>query len=321
MGKKRPERPVLVPPTPSVLGNIVEKYFQYYQPFADGAVADVQAPIEQLPQKPTHDLKAACYFLDASMVGVCPAEEGLWFTTRSDGTNLDPPQHDHVLVIMVETGRVPEPGNLAAEWIEGDDGRTAALRAAEIAIVAAGYVRNLGWQARAHFLRNSDIDLESAAVSAGLAANQQGNLVAPFVGSDFALAAISTDYPLVDDLPLARGALRRAKGARWWFGTGGTTSGRERHEAARRPSHLGRYPMEKIERVDATTTLILEDEVPRVPKRAAFFERALKGDLGPEGEAGAYAICHKTSVVAGHGAVDRGPRSPSGRRAGDGEAT
>ena len=38
--------------------------------------------------------------------------------------------------------------------------------------------------------------------------------------------------------------------------------------------------MARISRVARPTTLILEDEVPRVPKRAAFFERALRGDLG-----------------------------------------
>ena len=40
--------------------------------------------------------------------------------------------------------------------------------------------------------------------------------------------------------------------------------------------------MERIKRVDTPTTLIFEDEVPRVPKRAAFFERALRGDMGPK---------------------------------------
>ena len=38
--------------------------------------------------------------------------------------------------------------------------------------------------------------------------------------------------------------------------------------------------METVKRVDRPTTLILDEEVPRVPKRASFFERALQGDLG-----------------------------------------
>ena len=45
--------------------------------------------------------------------------------------------------------------------------------------------------------------------------------------------------------------------------------------------HLGRYPMEKIKRVERPTTLIT-DAVKQVPKRAGFFVRAFYGDLGPK---------------------------------------
>ena len=48
---------------------------------------------------------------------------------------------------------------------------------------------------------------------------------------------------------------------------------------AKRPLHLGKYPMEMIKRVDKTTTLI-NDDVPRMPKRANFFVRSDFGDLG-----------------------------------------
>lgn len=47
----------------------------------------------------------------------------------------------------------------------------------------------------------------------------------------------------------------------------------------KRPFHLGKYPMEKVKRVDSTTTKITND-IPRVPKRANFFSRAAFGDLG-----------------------------------------
>ncbi len=49
----------------------------------------------------------------------------------------------------------------------------------------------------------------------------------------------------------------------------------------KRPPHLGRFPMEKLKRVDTPTTLIT-DQVKRVPKRADFFVRAAYGDLGPK---------------------------------------
>ena len=34
--------------------------------------------------------------------------------------------------------------------------------------------------------------------------------------------------------------------------------------------------------MERPTTLIIDDEVPRVPKRASFFERPIHGDLGPK---------------------------------------
>ena len=58
---------------------------------------------------------------------------------------------------------------------------------------------------------------------------------------------------------------------RWTFGT--------RRLGGKRPIHLGKYPMEKIKRVEKTTTLITDD-VPRMPKRANFFVRSGMGDLG-----------------------------------------
>jgi reductive dehalogenase len=42
--------------------------------------------------------------------------------------------------------------------------------------------------------------------------------------------------------------------------------------------------METVDRVDRPTTLIIDDEVPRVPKRASFFERPIHGDLGAKAQ-------------------------------------
>ena len=78
------------------------------------------------------------------------------------------------------------------------------------------------------------------------------------------------------------------------MGTAGTRPGFEDAELAQRPVHLGRYPMEQIKRVDEPTTLILRDEIQRVPKRADLFTRALAGDLGerPKKERGRFAVKH-----------------------------
>ena len=67
-----------------------------------------------------------------------------------------------------------------------------------------------------------------------------------------------------------------------------------------RPMHLGKFPMEKIKRVKETTTKI-SDDVPRMPKRAHFFQRARFGDLGPKPQEAArrFATKHPLSMSIG----------------------
>ncbi len=68
-----------------------------------------------------------------------------------------------------------------------------------------------------------------------------------------------------------------------------------------RPLHLGPYPLEQIRRVDQTTTLIIEDEIKRVPRRADGFERARHGDYGEQ---------QKRRREASGGARKAGQKSP-----------
>ncbi len=69
----------------------------------------------------------------------------------------------------------------------------------------------------------------------------------------------------------------------------------------KRAPHLGEYPMEKIKRVEAPTTLIT-DQVRRVPKRAGFFVRAYFGDLGkrPAEEVRRFITKSPLSAAIGH---------------------
>jgi ferredoxin len=57
--------------------------------------------------------------------------------------------------------------------------------------------------------------------------------------------------------------------------------------------------MERIPRVDQPTTLVLRDEIQRVPKRADLFTRALAGDLGPRAqhERGRFAVKHPLAAA------------------------
>ncbi|MFQ5742376.1 MAG: Fe-S protein [Acidobacteriota bacterium] len=270
-----------------------------YDALRDGTAARKKAPIPDDATIRANNLKASCYFLDATFVGTCEIPDGAWH--RGAGRCEGGPLHDHRygVVILVEYAKEVMAGSPGATWLKDGQAAQAALRAAEIAVATAGYIRQLGYPARAHTATASDLDIGRLVLHAGLgesgaagraptgratAAPTAGwpQLTNPYIGARFSAAAVSTALEIAADRPLARRNLVdrwRAKGPRYWLGIGGTLPGWKRLAAARRPLHLGAYPMERIKRVESSTTLVT-DAVPRVPKRASFFARARFGDLG-----------------------------------------
>ena len=260
------------------LSRIAHNYLEIFAGGIDGDPAPAQAPVPDDLERRAADVKGLAYFLDSAHVGICSIPASAWL----DGAAID--DHRSAIVLLIEHGRVPEPSNLAHEWTAPARRTVGDMRAAEIAAVVAGHVRHMGWTARCHIAGHSTVDMQQLAVLAGVALRSNRAAISPFVGADHSLAVVTTEYELAHDAPLAADAERHARGLRQWLGVNGAQSGRERNRRARRASHLSRYPMEQVRRVARPTTLILDDEVPRVPKRAAFFERALQGDLGAKAQ-------------------------------------
>ena len=257
-----------------LLADAVLRYCEIIAKDIDGDVSPACAPVPGDLARRAQDIKGTAYFMDASQVGICRIPDRVWYV------GMEKLPHAHAVVILVEHGRLPERENLARDWVLPAQACVCEMRAGEIAVCIAGQIRNMGWPARAHFADNSLVDSECLAVLAGLNVRRADGCVNPFVGRRFSLAVVSTSYDLATDHPLRADALGAATGVHYWWGINGARSGRERRRQAKRLSHQGRYPMEMVRQVDRPTTLILDDEVPRVPKRAAFFERALQGDLG-----------------------------------------
>lgn len=258
---------------PPLLGEALRTYREIFAQVAEGQAAPVRAPGTENRHQATIDIKGAAYFLDASQVGIARIPENAWRV----GAAAHP--HTHAIVLLIEHQRVPDDQPTARSWISGNVQELAEMRAMEIAGSIAGHIRLMGYNARADIPGRRLLDESRLAVLAGLAVRGgDGSLANPYVDG-FTLAVVSTDYDLACDEPLAARALN-AKGIRYWWGRNGARSGRERNRRARCSSWASRYPMETVRRVERPTTLILDDEVPRVPKRAAFFERALQGDLG-----------------------------------------
>lgn len=226
----------------------------------------------------SRELKGAAYYLDASHAGICAIPD----ETRRAGSS----SHTFALVIWVAHGINIESDNLAHDWITGAEHDIAHMRALEIGIAITGHIRALGFSASCHHEHDSQYELPQLALQAGIGMLVQGQVVSPFFDNRYAAVAVSTDYPVATDQPLAATPGNRQLGSsvRYWWGINGAQSGREQRRQARRASHLSRYPMEQVKRVSQPTTLIFDNEIPRVPKRAEFFQRARSGDLGDKAQ-------------------------------------
>ncbi len=284
----------------------------------DGFVNKARAGCPDDPTERAHHLKAFGYFNDASMMGVCRlpesailaeprrnpgidrlAEELRTRQTKTLAAGIDmimadlretmdaPPSgiggQTHAIVIAQEWYRDPRPGEPGADWIKDAQAERACLRAAETAVVLAGYLRLLGFAARAHTQTTSDVNLNRLAVAAGIATIEEGVLVNPWLGNRFGLAAVTTNFEMIADLPLAPLAQQPwniTRGPGWWVGGAYARNATNRDPYARRDYAAGPHPFETLKRVEKPTTFIDEPRVPRVPKRTDMFARAQFGDMG-----------------------------------------
>ena len=329
--------------SPESLTNAMARYIGMFDVVRDGAVAPLPAEIPDDRLERSNHLKAAGYYYDATQVGVCalPAEALLDAPARNPSLagladeleknqpktytagidviyadvlecarrTLGPvPHHRFALVFLIEYTRDPRPGEPGTEWFAGTQAQRAGVLGANTAIVLSSYIRALGYEARAHTVTSSDVDLNKLAVAAGLARivtrNGRPVLENPYVGSRFGLAAVTTSLELAPDLPLtaATGLADRWKshGPAWWVGKGTSKNAFNREPYRKRPFHMGAYPFEKLKRRETPTTFIDEPRVPRFPKRADFFARTIFGDMGREMQNNAKGGYYVQKSAIGH---------------------
>ncbi len=273
------------------LAMATRKYRAVFQSKQKAVTFARKAPVPNDLTRRARDIKGSAYFQDASQVGICEIPESAWLIDSGGKSS-----HTHAVVILVEYADAIDSANMAAGWVDGIEGETALTRAAQIATTIAGQIAAMGYAARSHWAGSADVDIEKLAVLAGLATRDGEDLRNPFVEKQFSLAVITTDYGLTTDQPLARGA-GNAKGLGYFFGSTGAVSGLERWRRRRRASHYGPYPVEILKRQDKPTTVIHDDEVPRIPTRALFYIRAGEGDMGgkPQEQRPRWAYKHPVS--------------------------
>ena len=271
-------------------GHAYRLYLDLFDEQRTGDVSE-KAPIPDDPTERAANLKGGLYFLDADMVGCGIIPAVAWAGDPQPG-------HRHAVVTLIAHSRRVGGGQPGDHWIDGTRQVNADLRAAELAVLTAGYIRRLGFAAIAHTPTATDVDLDLLGLQCGVIESVRGVLRAPFLRGGFSLSAVTTEMEIAPDAPLAprrlADSLRSTRSPGWWFGRRGTRAGIGRLNGDHRPLHLGRYPMERIRRVDEPTTLVVPDEIRRVPVRAGGFPRAAHGDLGPKFQNDVKVFAYKT---------------------------
>jgi len=288
----------------------------------DGLINKATADVPSDLKERQNHLKAFGYFSDVSMAASCAFTKGMLLEkpfrnpdidaladklkteqTKSLASGVDvimadlrdamnaPPKsmdgQNHALVFLVEQPREVHEDEPGSEWLKGAGHARSSLRAMEAAAVVAQYIRLLGYEARAHSHSTTDVDLNRVAVAAGLAVVENGELQNPYIGSRFSLAVVTTNLEFEHDLPLADLADQpksATNGLAWKLGFGTAKSANNIDPFKKRRFVDGVHPFETLKRVDAPTTFIDEDRVPRVPKRTDMFARSMFGDMGKKNQ-------------------------------------
>ena len=228
------------------------------------------------------------------LVGAAAIPAAAWTATPIDG-------HGHAIVLLVDYNDHVDPDNP----VRRPDSPRARARSRKHARHRSGhdvsaYIRQLGFDAVAHAPRKTEVSLPAMAARPGSRAE--------LVRARGALPWPALRHRRRDDRYGAR--------ARPAAGAAETVRGRRRLVARHgrdgdvveplapppnRPGEWGRYPMEKVKRVEESTTLIIDDEVPRSPKRSNGFYRGAQGRFRRQGRARILALRHQDAGGAGAG--------------------
>ena len=161
-GRPALDAPVPGPAPEGPLAKTARHYRGLFAALAQGEVAPKKAPVPDDLERRAIDIKGFGYFMDAAQVGICAMPEGAWLN------GAEPADHGFAVVVLVEHGRLPEPGNLARDWLGPAVEEIADMRAAEIAVCVARHIRQMGFAALAHCVGESQADIERLAVLAGV---------------------------------------------------------------------------------------------------------------------------------------------------------
>jgi reductive dehalogenase len=167
------------------------------------------------PQEITEEIKRTARYMGADLVGITTVKKDF---TYSDGFSYEESKlevgpavttpidlkHRYVIVLAKEMNFDQIQATLTERNEEslGEVGKTY-YEIAQIACALAAYIRQLGYSARAHHLRNEQIFHVPHAVDAGLGEQGRFNyLISVRYGPRVRLASVTTELGLIEDKPV-----------------------------------------------------------------------------------------------------------------------
>ncbi|RJE48954.1 reductive dehalogenase [Dehalobacter sp. MCB1] len=184
----------------------------------DGKPSPTKLPIPD-PEQMSQHIKDCAYFLRADEVGIGKMPAFAYYEFKSppiadlmkdDLSKSEPVTESlpYVIVIMVDQNLKTLMASTGYDGISGSQSFLGYHGSAVISVILANYIRNLGYNARAHHFSNYALILAPCMVSAGLGEmTRTGDCIAhPTIGFRNKAAAVTTDLPLLPDRPIDFGA-------------------------------------------------------------------------------------------------------------------
>ncbi len=177
----------------------------------DGPVAPVRVGLS--PERAAEKLKGFALTLGADLSRCGPLNPAFVYTNIGKTWN-DPARKygtpialDHQHAVVFAVGMKPELMKAGPVLSMISEVMRCYTALDIIAIRLAGYIRALGYQARAHVLTNYQVMCVPVAVEAGMGQlGRHGLLMTRELGSNLKLAVVTTDLPLAHDTPVDNGS-------------------------------------------------------------------------------------------------------------------
>lgn len=181
-----------------------------------GQPAKEKLPIPD-PEQMSQHIKDAAYFLRADEVGIGRMPEFAYYSHKTtvprtkmaaapveEWTVPFEEKHPYVIVVMVDQHLETTLASTGYDGISGAQSFKGYHATGNIAVILAQYIRNLGYNARAHHARNYGAVMPPAVIAAGLGelSRTGDSTIHPRMGFRHKVAAVTTDLPLEPDKPI-----------------------------------------------------------------------------------------------------------------------